>query len=317
MLQQTQVATVIPYYERFMAAFPDVHALARASLDEVLAHWTGLGYYARARNLHKTAKTVANEHQGRFPDSVETLGQLPGIGRSTAAAIVSIAYGKQAAILDGNVKRVLARFHTISGWPGETTVANRLWALAEMHTPLHRTGDYTQAIMDLGATVCTRSKPRCSECPLSDHCRAHCAGEVAAFPGKRSKKPLPTRETQMLMVCNEAGDVLLEQRPAPGLWGGLWCFPEAPAGSDPAILCQTITGQAPATTETWPGWRHSFSHYHLLITPVMLKVTRASANVAEPNRRWVNPHESVTLGLAAPVKRLLGQLAAVRKQARW
>src|SRR5690554_4896984 len=226
MLQQTQVATVIPYFERFMERFPSVQALAEADQDEVLKYWAGLGYYARARNLHKAAQQVCNEFGGQFPDTVEGLSQLSGIGRSTAGAIVSIAFQKRAAILDGNVKRVLARHHAIEGWPGQTETLRRLWDHAEQHTPKLRSNHYTQAMMDLGATVCTRSKPACNRCPVANTCEAFAQANINAYPGRKPKKILPIKTVQLLMLRNPAGDILLQQRPVTGIWGGLWSFPE-------------------------------------------------------------------------------------------
>ncbi|MGB1141418.1 MAG: A/G-specific adenine glycosylase, partial [Halioglobus sp.] len=226
MLQQTQVKTVIPYFERFMAAFPDVDALAGAPEDEVLHLWTGLGYYARARNLHRAAKQVAFELGGTFPDSIEGLQALPGVGRSTAGAIASIALAQRASILDGNVKRVLARLHRVAGWPGQSAVHNQLWDIAEHYTPTARCADYTQAMMDLGATLCTRSKPACALCPMANDCEANAAGDQTDYPGKKPKKALPVRATHFLVLRNRDGDIWLEKRPAEGIWGGLWCFPE-------------------------------------------------------------------------------------------
>lgn len=309
MLQQTQVSTVIPYFNKFIQKFPDIASLALAPVDEVLALWTGLGYYSRARNLHRTANIIHAEYGGIFPDSVEILSSCPGIGRSTAAAIVSIAYNKKAAILDGNVKRVLARFHAVPGWPGDSTVGKKLWQHAEAHTPTKRVGDYTQAIMDLGATVCTRSKPRCSACPLQADCAAHRQDNVAVYPGRKNSKPLPVKAVRMLMIRNPVGEVLLQQRPPSGLWGGLWCLPEIPITDDIDSSCRAFCHQNPGTQEIWPGWRHSFSHYHLDITPVLVDLENAPTTITEPGWRWVTPAQSQTLGLPAPLVRLLAQLA--------
>lgn len=309
MLQQTQVATVIPYFNTFINKFPDVQILADAPLDDVLSLWTGLGYYSRARNLHRTAQIVTQDYKGKFPDDVDALVTLPGIGRSTAAAIASIAYGKSTAILDGNVKRVLARFHAVEGWPGDNAVAKTLWLHAEQHMPQKRAGDYTQAIMDLGATVCTRSKPRCEDCPLRKHCAAYWQDNIALYPGKKTGKALPTKSVQMLMIRNPAGEVLLQQRPPMGLWGGLWCLPEYPEQENAVTACKQLSGQKAARIEIWPGWRHSFSHFHLDITPVLLDIKKMPIVVAEQNWRWVKPADQHNIGLAAPVKRLLDQLA--------
>ena len=310
MLQQTQVSTVIPYFEKFTHKFPDVESLASAPIDDVLALWTGLGYYTRARNLHRTAKIISSEYQSLFPDDVETLIGFPGIGRSTAAAIISIAYNKKAAILDGNVKRVLARFHAVAGWPGENAVAKILWQHAEDHTPKKRAGDYTQAMMDLGATVCTRRKPRCDNCPLRTHCEAYWQDSIALYPGRKNNKSLPVKAVQMLMIRNPVGEILLQQRPPTGLWGGLWCLPEIAVTDNIADNCKKLCDQKPRVQEIWPAWRHSFSHYHLDITPVLLELPKISATINEPGWRWINPAQSHTLGLPAPLVRLLAQLAS-------
>lgn len=309
MLQQTQVKTVIPYFERFMHVFPTVEALAAAPQDQVLHLWTGLGYYARARNLHKAAKQLVDKHHGRFPDTVEALAELPGIGRSTAGAIVSIAFGQRAAILDGNVKRVLARYRAVEGWPGKSAVHNSLWKIAEEYTPDRRHGEYTQAMMDLGATLCTRSSPRCGECPLAADCAALPAGTQARYPGKKPKKTLPVKSTRFLMIADSTGNLLLEKRPATGIWGGLWCFPESPA-LDVADACIDRTGLAPVATESWPAFRHTFSHYHLDIEPCLARLDRASLQVMEADRQlWYNVRQPPQIGLAAPVLGLLQQLA--------
>jgi len=309
MLQQTQVATVIPYFERFTGRFPDVESLAAAPLDEVLHLWTGLGYYARARNLHRCAQRVVEEHGGAFPDSVEALSDLPGIGRSTAGAIVSIAFGRRAAILDGNVKRVLARFYAVEGWPGQTAVARSLWDYAEQHTPDQRCADYTQAMMDLGATVCTRSRPACEQCPVNAGCVARAQGNPEAYPGRKPKKAKPVKAVQFLMLRNPAGEFLLEQRPAQGIWGGLWGFPELSPEQDPAHHARDRYAPV-ADTEIWDSYRHSFSHYHLEITPVLLQLTREPQTVSEAGGAlWFRLDQPESLGLAAPVKKLLQQLA--------
>lgn len=308
MLQQTQVSTVIPYFERFMARFPSVAALASAPVDDVLHLWTGLGYYARARNLHKAAQQVVSEFNGEFPNTVETLTQLSGVGRSTAGAISSIAFGKRAAILDGNVKRVLARYHGVDGWPGQTATANKLWALAEAATPHHRNGDYTQAMMDLGATLCTRAKPACDRCPLLGGCMAHGLGRVADFPGKKPRKVLPEKHVQLLMLRNAKGEILLEQRPPTGIWGGLWSFPELPVEQSAKHHTRQHFG-TPGALDALPGWRHTFSHYHLHINPVLIQLDLSLPQVADnPAARWVRPEAPGKLGLAAPVTRLLAHL---------
>ncbi|MEX1032152.1 MAG: A/G-specific adenine glycosylase [Cellvibrionaceae bacterium] len=314
MLQQTQVSTVIPYFETFTHKFPAVEDLAAAPLDEVLHLWTGLGYYARARNLHACAQKMVNEHSGEFPQSVEALAALPGIGRSTAGAIYSLTWDRPAAILDGNVKRVLARFYAVEGWPGQTAVATRLWSLAEENTPPEDNARYTQAMMDLGATVCSRGRPLCSACPLQGHCRAYAQGNPEHYPGKKPRKVMPVRQVQMLMVQNPQGDILLEQRPPHGIWGGLWSFPELAPGADPLDYALDRTGR-PTLTETWATHRHTFSHYHLDITPVWLQLDTMSHSIMADDRLiWYNPHQPSSVGLAAPVKRLLGRLAERTQQ---
>lgn len=310
MLQQTQVKTVIPYFERFLERFPSVESLANAPEDEVLHLWTGLGYYARARNLHRAAKLVCAEHGGEFPRNLEALMALPGVGRSTAGSILASAFGERGIILDGNVKRVLARHRAIEGWPGKTAVHDELWAIAEELTPRQRHRDYNQAMMDLGALLCTRSSPACGECPVAADCTARGQGNPQEYPGKKPRKAMPVKSTRLLMACNEAGEVWLEKRPAPGIWGSLWCFPEAGERSPEQWSLDTL-GQAPDAIECWPEFRHTFSHYHLDIEPVLLRVDgQGAAGIMEADRQlWYNVRETAQVGLAAPVARLLRQLA--------
>ena len=310
MLQQTQVQTVIPYYQRFMERLPTVQALAAASEDEVLHLWTGLGYYSRARNLHRTAQLVCERWRGEFPNDVESLSELPGIGRSTAGAIVAIAFQRRAAILDGNVKRVLARFHAVAGYPGEAGVANALWQFAETHTPAQRVADYTQAMMDLGATLCTRSKPVCASCPLTGDCVAYREARVADFPGKKLKKVLPIKTTQMLIINDREGSILLERRPSSGgVWAGLWVFPQIDNGADPVAYCRDGLGLDVELRERWNPFRHTFSHYHFDIEPVRLCVQREPTVVMEADRHlWYDLRKPPAVGLAAPVLKLLANL---------
>ncbi len=310
MLQQTQVATVIPYFERFMARFPGVGDLAAAPIDDVLHHWSGLGYYARARNLHRAAQLVCGRFDGEFPRDLEAMQELPGVGRSTAGAILSLACGQRQTILDGNVKRVLARFHGIEGWPGTTSVLNQLWGLAERYTPAERVANYNQAMMDLGATLCTRSKPACDRCPVGQHCVARRAGEQHRFPGKKPKKALPAKSTQMLLVRDPAGSILLERRPPAGIWGGLWCLPEIEQGSDPLSWCTSSVGQQASIGRRLPTRRHTFSHFHLDIAPVEILLKQPGCAVLEPGSRlWYNPRQPENIGLAAPVARLLDEIS--------
>jgi len=311
MLQQTQVSTVIPYFERFMQRFPDVQALACAPVDDVLHHWTGLGYYARARNLHKAAQKVVREFAGEFPADIDALTSLPGIGRSTAGAIASLSMELRAPILDGNVKRVLARFYAVEGYPGERAVEQQLWQHAETLTPHTRLREYTQVMMDLGATLCTRSKPRCDDCPLQQHCRAYADNTVHLYPGRKAKKTLPTRRTWMLLLEDAEGRVLLEQRPPAGLWGGLWCPPQSDDDDQDSALRTLLRerGLRRRTVEALAPFRHTFSHFHLDIQPLRVRVTPSANAVADDSRRWIHPHKPGRLGLAAPVKALLQRLA--------
>ena len=309
MLQQTQVATVIDYFERFMARFPTLQALADAPQDEVLHLWTGLGYYARARNLHKAAQQVAADHHAQLPvDSLEALMALPGIGRSTAGAIIAQSTGKRAVILDGNVKRSLARLHAVDGWPGKPAVERQLWALADIYTPEERLADYTQAMMDFGATLCKRSQPACTQCPFNDVCLALAEGNVQGYPQSKPKKALPTRQTLMLILQDAQGRIWLEQRPPSGLWGGLWSLPEMDPAYSPEELpeaCEEAFGFNCSEPELTSGFRHTFSHYHLHIQPARLTVHSSSQVKDMENHQWIHPDKALTLGLPAPIRTLL------------
>ncbi len=306
MLQQTQVATVIPYYHKFMKSFPNVKALAAAPIDEVLHHWTGLGYYARARNLHKCAQMVMNDHAGRFPKNTEQLIALPGIGRSTAGAIGSISMGLASSILDGNVKRVLARFHAIEGWPGAKKVMDDMWLVADRYTPAERTGDYTQAMMDLGATLCSRSKPKCEICPLVAQCEAYDLNRVKDFPFSKPKKDKPVKSTRMIIIEHE-GEILLRQQPSSGLWGGLWIFPQQDLLDDVLAHPQLQNCQVKSVQPS-DAFRHTFSHYHLDIHPVRVTLKKKIDQVGEASILWYNLKQPASVGLAAPVKKLLEAL---------
>lgn len=310
MLQQTQVATVIPYFQRFVERFPNVLALAKAPIDQVLGSWSGLGYYARARNLHKAAQLVASDHGGELPLDIEGLMTLPGIGRSTAGAILALSKGQRHAILDGNVKRVLSRHFGVHGWPGLREVEQQLWSLSETCTPAEQVDVYTQAIMDLGATLCRRSKPACQECPLARTCVALEQGLTGELPGKRPKKSLPVRRSCWLVARRPDGAVLLEKRPPTGLWGGLWCLPEQVAGQPPEDWGRQHLGVKPAQVGPLDGFRHTFSHFHLDVSPILLEMTQAAGNVAETGQVWYKHGQSneSELGLAAPVQRLLERL---------
>ena len=314
MLQQTQVTTVIDYYNRFMQRFTTVEDLAAAPLDEVLHHWTGLGYYARARNLHKTANMIIAEHSGKFPEQQTALEGLPGIGRSTAGAIRAIAMNQHAAILDGNVKRVLTRFHTIAGYPGATEVTRKLWAVAEEHTPVQRTGNYTQAIMDLGAMVCTRRAPRCEKCPVSSRCQALTDDQVSRYPEPKAKKAKPERSARFFVTSLPNGATLLEQRPLQGLWGGLWNPPERSANTaTDAFLEEIGATRDQLSNEVFAApFRHTFTHFHLQVEPVYLQLSSAPLTIADTDaKRWVHPDEmqnaNEKIGLSAVAVRLLSE----------
>lgn len=300
MLQQTQVATVIPYFDRFMRRFPTITALARATQDDVLLHWAGLGYYSRARNLHKAALEIVAQHDGCFPADYEAVLALPGIGPSTAGAILAQAAGQRHAILDGNVKRVLARYCAIDGWPGQAMVARQLWQWAETFTPEKHLADYTQAIMDLGATVCTRTSAKCDCCPLSDGCQARQQQRVADLPTRKPKKRLPVRARRLLIIRNEQGDYLMEKRPPSGIWGGLWSLPELTMDeSIDASVKQNWQLTVNAYSDL-PVFRHTFSHFHLDITPCEVAIEPDLRAIADESRfRW--QADISQLALAAPV----------------
>jgi A/G-specific adenine glycosylase len=307
MLQQTQVQTVIPYFNRFIDRFPDVASLATAHQDEVLSHWSGLGYYARARNLHKTAQSIRDQHQGEFPLTLDEVVALPGIGRSTAGAILSLAADQRHAILDGNVKRVLARHDAIAGWPGKMTVASELWSAAERNTPEKRVSQYTQAIMDLGATLCTRSLPSCNRCPVSSDCEALKRGSIADYPGRKPKVKKPLRNTTMILASLD-GQVYLERRPEAGIWGGLWSLPEL---GDRTIddWCDKELGIAANEMLSWEVLRHSFSHYDLDIQPIVVRISSQPGKVADAEQKiWYKLDDAPPGGLAAPVQKLINQL---------
>ena len=306
MLQQTQVAVVVPYFARFVAALPDVPALARASQDEVLALWSGLGYYARARNLHAAAQRCMELHGGDLPRDLDALQALPGIGRSTAGAILSQAWGDRAAILDGNVKRVLARLFGIEGWPGLPKVEKQLWTIAARLLPESRLADYTQAQMDFGATLCTRADPACAACPLREACVAHREGRTAELPHPKPGKPLPEREARMLLVEDDRGRVLLQRRPPTGVWAALWSLPEhADAAASRDWFDQHLAGDF-ARAEPLAPVLHGFTHYRLRILPMRVAGVRPRDAVGDnPGLRWASRAELQAIGLPVPVRRLL------------
>ena len=308
MLQQTQVATVIPYYQKFLAKFPDQHCLAQAHLDEVLKLWAGLGYYTRARNLHKAAVMIEQQYQGQFPGQFEEVLALPGIGRSTAGAILAQALGQRHTILDGNVKRVLSRYFEVAGWAGKKAVENVLWQQAEACTPETRLADYTQAMMDLGATVCTRSSPNCEHCPLAQNCLALKNQRVNELPTPRPRKQIPVKTVRMLILTNKNGELLLERRPPTGIWGGLWSLPELALSEDVAHECEKRWGYAINAYKDQAGLRHTFSHYHLDITPCRVEVAVTLAKVREPGQQhWCDTNNYKDYALATPVVNILQQ----------
>ncbi len=309
MLQQTQVNTVIPYYNRFLRRFPDVQILANASLDEVLHFWSGLGYYSRARCLHKAAQQIHIEYENMLPKNLEKLKQLPGIGLSTAGAILALAYEERYPILDGNVKRVLCRYYAIEGSPADKKVEAELWHLAEQLLPHTRIAAYTQAIMDLGATVCGRSRPLCSQCPLQTDCVGYQQGRAMDLPVPKSRKVLPIKSVVFIMLQNQNGDIFLEKRPAHGIWGGLWSFPECATVIGVEEKCMQYAVKQIQQKHIWPVMRHSFTHFHLDITPIHIFVeVDIKKMVARPDILWYDLNKPQECGMAAPVIRLLAQL---------
>jgi A/G-specific adenine glycosylase len=310
MLQQTQVATVIPYFDRFIDRFPTVQALASAEQDEVLHLWTGLGYYARARNLHKAAQLIVTEHNGLFPTDIDQVQALPGIGRSTAGAVLSLSLAQHHPILDGNVKRTLARCYAIEGWPGKKNVENALWEVAEKNTPSVGVERYNQAMMDMGAMICTRSKPKCELCPITTQCIAYAQHRQTEFPGKKPKKILPEKQT-WFAILQFGHKVWLEQRPQVGIWGGLWCFPQHDQSDLSSLLDQHLIEQHHSIQrqQQLTAFRHTFSHYHLDIVPVLFELNTLPNTVSEKSGQWYDLTDPAKIGLAAPVQKILESLA--------
>ena len=304
MLQQTQVATVIPYFERWMADFPDLATLAAASLDDVLSHWSGLGYYARARNLHRAAEHCVQNHAGRLPAGAEELAALPGIGQSTANAIVSQSTDRPAAVLDGNVRRLLARHAAVEGWTGKSSVQRRLWQEAEARLPERRGADYTQAVMDLGAMICTRTRPKCDACPVRVDCRALAQGRVAQLPSMKPATKVSDRTVHMLILRDEAGRVLLEKRAPAGIWGGLWCLPEG----DSAAAVGASLGVSLEVSAALPAIEHRLSHLRMRIIPALATAADARQVNCSSRRGWYDREQQLALGLPKPVTDLLAQL---------
>ena len=309
MLQQTQVNTVIPYYVRFMRELPTINNLAQAPLDTVLALWSGLGYYSRARNLHQAARILMQDYQGKFPDTQALIQQLPGIGRSTAAAIAVFAFGKRAAILDGNVKRIFTRYFGITGYPGESKIQNLLWEKTEELLPVnYRDGQieiYTQALMDLGATVCTRHTPLCKICPLQQHCVAFKEDRVDQLPTAKLRKPLPKKETVFLILMHQQ-KLLLEKRPASGIWGELWCLPEIKTEVNAALYCQHHWGIKVQSPIELPALDHQFTHFKLRIYPQLLQVI-SNTSLQQNKFIWIKPSDALEQAIPAPVRKLLKQ----------
>jgi A/G-specific adenine glycosylase len=304
MLQQTQVSTVVPYFQRFLERFPDVQALASAAQDEVLRLWSGLGYYSRARNLHRAAQQVLTEHGGQIPHEYAALLALPGIGRSTAAAIAVFAFGARHAILDGNVKRVFARRFGIAGYPGDAKVMMTLWKETERQLPSLDIESYTQGLMDLGATVCARTRPRCELCPVAADCIALEADTIKQFPAARPRKPLPQRHIQMLVLLH-AKQVLLEKRASVGIWGGMWSLPEAAADVDLVALCKQRFGASVAIQQAMPVIAHAFTHFKLDIAPQRLLISDVAPHAAAPGVSWLTLENALGAAIPAPVKRIL------------
>ncbi len=305
MLQQTQVATVIPYYQRFIEQFPTLDTLAAASLDDVLSLWSGLGYYARGRNLHKAAIEMVQQHDVKVPNDFNALLGLPGIGRSTAGAIMALAYHQRFPILDGNVKRVLARYDAIDSWPGEKQTEQAMWQRAEALLPTQRIADYIQAQMDLGATLCTRSRPDCQRCPLQTDCQAFSLGQPETYPIRKPKKTLPNRQTHWFVYIDNHQHILLEQRPQTGIWGGLWSFPEAPSADGSVHYLPIKNSQFLSTAAEI---NHVFSHFRLRILPRLFSAEQKN-RLAENNRFiWVKMEDALTLGLPAPTRQLIDTL---------
>lgn len=306
MLQQTQVATVIPYYQRFTASFPTIAALAAATEEQVLAHWSGLGYYARGRNLHRAARLIVAQYGGEFPRQYERILELPGIGRSTAAAICALAYHERRAILDGNVRRVLARYCGIEGWTGNKKVEEQLWQQAEALLPQRDVATYTQALMDMGATICTRSKPKCNECPAQAGCVAFNTSRVNELPTPRPRKAVPERHATFLLLIH-GNDILLEKRPGSGIWGGLWCLPQF---DDEAAAREWFmrSGMMASEGERLETFTHTFTHFRLHTTPLKIQLSRKPLRATQPGSVWLDAGEALRAAIPTPVRKVLENL---------
>lgn len=310
MLQQTQVSAVIAYYTRFMARFPDVATLAATPIDDVMPYWAGLGYYARARNLHKAAREIMSRFSGVFPRTFEDVWSLPGVGRSTAAAICAFAYGEPRPILDGNVKRVFARFFGVEGDIRSKAIEDAMWQIADREVPKKNIEAYIQGQMDLGATLCARGTPKCLLCPLNDDCVAHLQGRTDDLPTKQKKKDTPHRQTQMLVMVSH-NEVLIERRPPTGIWGGLWSLPEIAIDADALAIAKSRYGVATARgrkPQSLPQIEHGFTHYSLTIYPLEIAVTKREPHAAEVGAMWLNLDDIDGAALPAPVKKILATL---------
>ncbi|MDD2832625.1 MAG: A/G-specific adenine glycosylase [Methylotenera sp.] len=306
MLQQTQVSAVIGYYQKFMVRFPAIASLASATQEEVLQYWSGLGYYSRARNLHHAAQTIMAEHHGQFPQDFETMQTLSGIGRSTAAAIASFAFNQIQTILDGNVKRVLARYFAITGWPSSPKVEKQLWTLAEGLLPKNDMIAYTQGLMDLGATLCTRSKPACTSCPLSNACEAYAQNRVHELPTPKPKKAIPVKQTTMLIVLH-GDEVLLQKRPPLGVWGGLWSFPEVENPQNYADALSTL-GITAHPEKALPMLSHTFTHFKLQITPLIMHASQQKPHAKEAGTVWIALSDAIAAAIPTPVRTIVNQI---------
>ena len=307
MLQQTQVATVIPYYQRFVDSFPDIAALAATTEDQVLAHWSGLGYYARGRNLHKAARIIIERFNGEFPRNFEDIVELPGIGHSTAAALCALAYHQHHAILDGNVKRVLARYCGIAGWTGDKKIELQLWQQAEALLPQRDVAIYIQAQMDMGATLCTRSKPKCGACPVQQDCVAYQTDRVAQLPTPRPRKAVLERHATFLMLMH-GNDILLEKRAAQGIWGGLWCLPQLDDGGELPDEYVRRNGMSVSERTELAAFTHTFTHFKLHITPVVLALAHKPMRVQEAGCVWLDVEQALQAAIPTPVRMMLEKI---------
>ena len=305
MLQQTQVVTATPYFKKFIQEFPTVKSLSKATPDQVLKLWSGLGYYARARNLHKAAKLICSNHEGKIPSSINELVELPGIGRSTAGAILSLGFKKKAPILDGNVKRVLARHFKIEGNLQASSTTKQLWQISESLLPNDRIDIYTQAIMDLGATVCTKSNPLCSNCPVNQDCSAFKEGLVDTLPLKVKRKSKLTKKVLWLLPQGPSGEILLEKRKEEGIWGGLWSFIETEKKAELEVALSRNFDSNISNIKKLKKVKHNFSHFNLEAIPYLVKVKKGKKI---KNTVWVNFKNVESLGLPAPIKKTINQI---------